>query len=296
MERDLEKENRVLKDKIRALRRENRFLRELKGHDADPLLSMLRHRGMRIFRMNPTNDLLLPPSASKAIEDEFSERLHHYSFRLFLRDLIKHKNDVGISDLTRYCTAEVAAAYLDFLLEAGAAEEYKPGRFRAAQPVKSFGGTLEWYVHRVFRDEFDAPGLYGVRFKGTRMSGDYDVLAEMEGRLLYVEAKSSPPRGIESYQVSAFLDRVSELMPHAAIFFDDTELRMKDKLVPIFEEELKRRAQGEGREPPHTVRLINEIFVFGEGLYLMNSRKSVVENFTFCLRHLFRVWKEKRAI
>lgn len=59
---------------------------------------------------------------------------------------------------------------------------------------------------------------------------------------------------------------------------------------------LKDKLRALHRKPPHTVRLINEIFVFGEGLYLMNSRKSVVENSTFCLRHLFRVWKEKPAI
>lgn len=288
MERDLERENRVLKDKIRALRRENRFLKSLKGHDVDSLLGMLRRRGMHIFRMNPVDDFLLPPSAQEPVHDEFFERLHRYSFRLFLRDLIKHRNDAGVQDLIRYCTPEVVSEYLHFLIESGAVEEYKPERFRTAQPVRSFGGTLEWYVCRILQEAYAAPALFGVRFKGTKRSGDYDILADVEGMLLYMEVKSSPPRGIEAHQVSAFLDRVDELIPHAAIFFDDTQLRMKDKLVPIFEEDLARRAKSQDMDPPETIRLMDEIFLFGGTLYLMNSRKSVAENLCLCLRHLLR--------
>jgi len=291
MERDLERENRVLKDKIRALRRENRFLKKLRGHEVDSLLRMLKQRGMEIFRMNPTDDLLPPPSAPQVIQDEFYERLHHYSFRLFLRDLIKHQEDASLQDLTRYCTAEVAVAYLHFLMDAGAVEEYRPARFRTVENVKSFGPTLEWYVHRILRDKFAAPALYGVRFKGTQKSGDYDVLADLDGRLIYLEAKSSPPRGIEANQVSAFLDRVEELIPGAAIFFDDTELRMKDKLLPFFEKALRQRSERRGEKSPKTARLVDEIFVFGKDLYLMNSRKSVTENLSICLRHLFQTWK-----
>ncbi len=296
MERDLDRENRILRDKVRALRRENRFLKHLEGHGADTLLGMLQRRGMRIFRMNPTDGLLLSPSAPESIQEEFYERLHHYSFRLFLRDLIKHKEDVKVSDLTRYCTAEVASEYLRFLIEAAAVYEFAPGRFRATEEVKNFGGTLEWYVHRILQSEFSTPALYGVRFKGGEASGDYDLLADYEGMLIYFEVKSSPPRGIEAYQISAFLDRVKELIPHASIFFDDTELRMKDKLVPFFEEELRHRAERQGKEPPKTVRMQDEIFAFGRDLYLMNSRKSVSGNLRFCLRQVLQSRKERESL
>lgn len=288
MDHDLKRENRVLNDKVRALLRENRLLKGIKGHDVDSLMGMLYRRGMKIFRMNDSDDLLLAPSVPESIRDEFIDRLHHYSFRLFLMDLIRYKNEARVSDLVRYCSPEAASEYLGFLIEAGAVEEFEPGRFRATQPVRSFGGTLEWYVYRLFRDEFAVPALYGVRFKGTEKSGDYDILADVEGMLLYMEVKSSPPRGIEAHQVSAFLDRVEELIPHAAIFFDDTQLRMKDKLVPIFEEELRLRAERRGSDPPETIRLMDEIFLFGRRLYLMNSKKSVAGNLRLCLRHLFK--------
>jgi hypothetical protein len=288
MDWDLARENRVLQDKIRALRSEVRFLKRLKSHDADSLLGMLQRRGMRILRMNPTDDLLFPPSAPKSLEDEFYHRLHHYSFRLFLRDLIKYKEDVSVSELTRYCSAATASEYLRFLAGAGAVKEFAPGRFQVILPVRSFGGTLEWYVHRLLREEYAVPALYGVIFKGTQKSGDYDILADLEGMLIYLELKSSPPRGIEAYQVSAFLDRVEELIPHGAIFLNDTELRMKDKLVPFFEQALKARAQISGTAPPPAKRLVDEIFSFGENLFLMNSRKSVSANIGISLRRLLQ--------
>ncbi len=285
MTRDVEQENRSLREKVRTLQREIRHLRRLREEEADSLLALLRRRGLEIYRMNPTDELLLPPDAPAVLQQEYYERLHRYSFRLFLRDLIKHREAVGLSQLTRYCSAEVAAQYLHFLCEAGAAEQIAAARYRVVRTVRSFGATLEWYVHRMLRQEFATPALYGVRFKGSGQSGDFDVLADVEGRLVYLEVKSSPPRGIEAHQIRAFLDRVAGLIPRAAIFFNDTELRMKDKLVPLFEEALQQRAE-HGSAAPLGERLWGEVFRFGGDIYLMNSRKRVSENLRRCLRQI----------
>ncbi len=285
MARNLEQENRTLREKVRTLQRENRHLRRLREEAADSLLALLRRRGLQIYRMNPTDELLLPPSAPAVLQHAYYERLHRYSFRLFLRDLIKHQPAVRLPQLTRYCSAAKAAEYLDFLCEAGAVEATASDRYRMVRTIRSFGGTLEWYVHRMLREEFAAPALYGVRFKGSGQSGDFDVLADLEGRLLYLEVKSSPPRGIEAHQIRAFLDRMAGLIPGAAIFFNDTELRMKDKLVPLFEEALGQRTKA-GKTAPETVRICGEIFRFGNALYLMNSRKRVSENLGLCLRQI----------
>ena len=105
----------------------------------------------------------------------------------------------------------------------------------------SFGPTLEWFIAEMFKREFASPALYGVSIKETLSGGDYDVIASWNRRLVYVEAKSSPPRGIEQNEITAFFSRIDELLPDIAILFNDTQLRMKDKLVVMFEEELKRR-------------------------------------------------------
>jgi len=72
----------------------------------------------------------------------------------------------------------------------------------------------------------------GSEVQKTRVGGDYDVLGKFDGLILYSEVKSSPPKQICAGEVSAFLDRVSDLLPEIAVFFMDTELRMKDKIVP----------------------------------------------------------------
>ena len=50
-------------------------------------------------------------------------------------------------------------------------------------------------------------------------------------RLVYMEVKSSPPKGIELSEVSTFFSRIDDLMPEIAVLYNDTQLRMKDKLV-----------------------------------------------------------------
>ncbi len=64
------------------------------------------------------------------------------------------------------------------------------------------------------------------------------MVALLEGWLVYMEVKSSPPKNIEGDEVHAFLARLKDLLPHLALFFVDTELRLKDKIVPFFETEL----------------------------------------------------------
>ena len=82
------------------------------------------------------------------------------------------------------------------------------------------------------------------------MGGDYDLIAKVDGSILYMEIKSSPPKQIYQNEISAFFDRVADLSPEISIFFVDTELRMKDKIVLMFEEELKKeiRRTSEGRQ------------------------------------------------
>ena len=93
----------------------------------------------------------------------------------------------------------------------------------------------------IFRREFAAEAAWGVKFKRPRVGGDYDVIAKIDGSILYMEVKSSPPKQIYNSEIAAFLDRTSDLSPEISVFFMDTELRMKDKIVPMFEEELRKR-------------------------------------------------------
>jgi hypothetical protein len=67
------------------------------------------------------------------------------------------------------------------------------------------------------------------------------VAAQIEHELVYVEVKSSPPKHIDQRDVASFFERIADVVPHAAVFFVDTELRMTDKIASLFAAELRVR-------------------------------------------------------
>jgi hypothetical protein len=63
---------------------------------------------------------------------------------------------------------------------------------------------------------------------------------------------------------------------------------MKDKLVVMFEEELKRRYGKEAKTLYPVERLVEELFHVQNHIFIVNSKKDVVENFQICLKHYLR--------
>ena len=203
----------------------------------------LRRRGLRWDGQRDPTPLLVP--RARAARERHEALLRHYSYRLVLRDVLKHRHELGPRDLVRYASRAVAGRYLRFLVEAGLVVRVGPGRYRLGDArISSFGGTLEWYVAHVLACEFGCAATWGLRIPHAAHGGDYDVLACVEGEVVYVETKSAPPRQIDQSEVGAFLDRVDTLRPDLALFLVDTQLRMKDKLVPMFAAEVDRRRLG----------------------------------------------------
>ncbi|MBI3080197.1 MAG: hypothetical protein HYY89_02245 [candidate division NC10 bacterium] len=281
----------AFREEVAAFRREVRALRTALAGPRTSLLEALRRRGILLGRAGAPEGLLFPSTLSQTRQSRLYEHLKRYSFRLFLRDLIAHQDALRPEALTRFCSAETAARYFRFLRSCGIIRRGRGGTLRLHQEgVFSFGATLEWLVAQVLTREFGAPALWGCRLLDLGEGGDYDVLSLVEGSLLYVEVKSSPPKHIEEAEVAAFLDRLSELMPNVAIFLVDTELRMKDKLVGLFEAALARReGRGRGRpaRPPAVTRLLNETFVLEGSVFLTNTRPSLVQALGTCLRAHF---------
>jgi hypothetical protein len=89
-----------------------------------------------------------------------------------------------------------------------------------------------------------------------------------------LEVKSSPPKQIYDSEIAAFLDRVSDLSPEIAGFFMDTELRMKDKIVPMFESELKKRFP----KPPAVTQIERELFEIENRIFIINAKESIIRN------------------
>lgn len=260
----LRAELRTLRGEVRRLRRKLRVL-------TPPLAVLLRRRGFTVHKKEPVADLLVPDAQ---YVDGYYRLLHKYSFRLFLRDAIQQQDRFTVELLTRYSAARTVRAYIGHLVDMGMASPAAGGFRLTDRPVLSFGPTLEWYVAELLKREFGAEVCWGVTFRGSRAGGDYDVLAKLDGSVFYVEVKSSPPKQIYDREISAFLDRVGDLGPEIAVFLMDTELRMKDKIVPLFEQALAKRAD----EPPAVVRIERELFQAQDRIFIVNAKESIAAN------------------
>lgn len=281
---------------IQRLEKKVHRLEERLNQKNRTVFSVLKQRGFQLIRSNPTGGLLLPGNAGAEVEGRFYDLMRRYSFRLFLRDLILHKDHIHIKHLNRYCCNRTASQYIRLLTEMGILALMGEDTFALkTDRITSFGPTLEWFIAQVFLREFDAPAIYNVKFKETRFGGDFDVIARLDERLCYIEVKSSPPKGIENTDVRSFLYRLGDLTPDVAFFFVDTELRMKDKIVPLFEQEI-RHVYGEAKAfPLPALRLKEELFRINDNLFIMNSKKGVVTNFRTCLRYFATHRRDEQA-
>jgi len=283
------REIQALKKKVRFLNQEIEFIKAASAEDLSPVEKMLKMRGIDVFRKNPTARLFFPADLSPLHKNRLYEMMKKYSFRLVLRDMIKYQEEFRIRDLTHYCSSRVVQGYCDQLHEIGAITKSGRARYRTSVfPVYSFGPTLEWFIAEVFKREFASPAIYGVRVKKTPSGGDYDVVASWNQRLVYVEVKSSPPKGVELNEISSFFSRMDDLLPEVGILFNDTQLRMKDKLVVMFEEELEKRYGGSSKTLYPVERLYEELFHVRNHIFIVNSKKDVAENFQYCLTHYLR--------
>ena len=279
------REIKSLKKKVQHLSKEIETIKAIFLEDPSSVERMLKMRGIRILRRNPTDRLFFPPDLPPFYKNQFYEMMKKYSFRLVLRDMIKHQDRFRIQDLIHYCSPKVAQGYCNLLYEMGAIIKDGRERYRTRiSPLYSFGPTLEWFIAEMFKREFASPAIYGVNVKKTPSGGDYDVIASWSQRLVYVEVKSSPPKGVELSEVATFFSRIDDLLPEVAILFNDTQLRMKDKLVVMFEEELERRYGQESKTLYPVERLIEELFHIQHRIFIVNSKKDVVENFNICLK------------
>lgn len=284
-----------LKKKVKHLTKEIESIRAAFIEDPSPVERSLKMRGMKVFRKNPTDRLFFPPDLSPFQRSRFYELMKKYSFRLVLRDMIKSQDRFRIQDLTHYCSPKVVQGYCNFLCEMGIVLKNGRGGYRTRiSPLYSFGPTLEWFIAELFKREFASPAIYGVSVKQTLSGGDYDVMASWNNRLVYAEVKSSPPKGIELSEVTTFFSRIEDLLPELAFLFNDTQLRMKDKLVVLFEEELERRYGRESKNLFPVERLIAELFHVQNRIFIVNSKKDVAENFQICLKHYLQYGAQNR--
>jgi hypothetical protein len=241
------------------------------GPLSEPLL-MLRRRGLDPRPTPP--DLPWPAEPDAALAAPLSERLGHYAFRLFLRGAILRPEGFTPPQATRYLPAAKARTIAQDLVALGLAERLPRGRYRLLRRARSFGGTLEWWLARELQRRLGFAVAHGVRSGAPGVGGDLDIVAAGEGKLIYVEVKSSPPKHVTVAEVAAFLRRVGAVRPDVALFVVDTALRLSDKVLPMFEAALSR----EGAAAPAPRHVFRETWALTPHLYAVNAREDLVEN------------------
>jgi hypothetical protein len=200
--------------------------------------------------------------------------LSRYAFRLFLRGAIQRGGGFAPEEATRYLSRVKAEEIAEASVALGLLEPAGEGRYRLIKTPKSFGSTLEWYIARELERRFGFDVAVGLTFPAPGVGGDLDIVAAAEGKLIYIEAKSSPPKHIAPPEVAAYLGRVAALRPHVSIFAVDTALRLADKVIPMIEAEIQKR----GRAEVKARRVERELWAFGKHVYAVNARPDLIAN------------------
>ncbi len=233
---------------------------------------MLVRRGLRPEKS--VTDLPFPQPLDDQLADRLSEWLGHYAFRLFLRGAIRRSTGFVPGDTTRYITKAQSENYAEILADLGLAEKISRGRYKMKWPARSFGGMLEWYVGRELVRRYGFDVATGVKLHVRGIGGDLDVIAAAEGKLIYVELKSSPPKNLAIGELSAFCDRLNLLRPDVSLFVIDTALRLTDKVLPMLMKELLRH--GYGASAPK--RIAAQLWALTPHVYAVNGSRDLMAN------------------
>lgn len=125
----------------------------------------------------------------------------------------------------------------------------------------------------------------GVTLSAPGVGGDLDIVGTAEGKLVYLELKSSPPKHLSDGEVAAFVDRVLVLRPDITLFVIDTALRLSDKVVTMLADELIRRSAA----PPSAPRRVErDLWALTPHLYAVNAKPDLMANIGRALAEGFR--------
>ena len=235
-------------------------------------MAMLVRRGLHPEKT--AIDVPFPAGVDSVLEDRLSTWLGHYAFRLFLRGAIQKSSGFRPEETTRYLTRSQAGAYADALVELGLAEKAPLRRYRLKWAARNFGGTLEWYVARELARRYGFDVATGVKLHVAGVGGDLDVVAAAEGKLVYIELKSSPPRNLTSSEMAGFYDRLNLLRPDLSLFVVDTALRLSDKVLPMLVDEFRRRGFGSAKPK----RIAAQLWALTPHIYAVNGRRDLMAN------------------
>ena len=190
----------------------------------EPPGSVLSGRGFKIEDKGNLRDILLPldsPNTLKGgIVNEFRRLFGHSSFRKTIRNITAGGGRASLAKL-REISGDDADRFVQFLVELEVAE-WSGNQVNLLRSLNNIGPTLEWYVADLVQKQFGGSADWSVKLADCAY-GDYDVIGWLPPTLLYLEAKSARPSGIDDSELKNFLQRGVELAPELAISLIDTD-------------------------------------------------------------------------
>ena len=251
--------------------------------ELEPIAALVR-RGLRPTPSKP--DLPFPKGWNGSAAERLSLQLGHYAFRLFLRGAILRPEGFRADEVTQYVSTATANRFAKTLHELGLVRKLSPGFYRLVHPAQSFGGVLEWYVARELRRRLGFEVASGLKCRAPGVGGDLDVVAVAEGKLVYLEVKSSPPKHLVQSEVEAFFQRLEAVRPDVALFVLDTALRLEDKAIPMLLRALRSRRLDE--PPPTARRVVRELWSLAPHVYAVNAKTDLIANIARAIAEGFR--------
>jgi len=239
---------------------------------SEEAMAMLARRGLRPDRSK--EGPLFPEDLDDRAVGEFCEWLGHYGFRLFLRGAIQSSESFLPSAATRYLTKAQSGKYAEALVALGLADRISRSRYMLKWKVRGFGAILEWYVGCELERRFGFSVATGVTLHVRGGGGDLDVVAAAEGKLVYLELKSSPPKNLTAGEISAFFDRLMLIRPDVSLFVIDTALRLSDKVLPMLVEAYGSR----GRKSLKPKRIAAQLWALTPHVYAVNGSRDLMAN------------------
>jgi hypothetical protein len=239
---------------------------------AGEAIAMLARRGLRPEKASGDVPFIQP--LDEQLADRLSQWLGHYAFRLFLRGAILKPEGFHPSETTRYLTKAQSRNYAEALVDLRLAERISRSRYRLKWAAHNFGGTLEWYVGRELERRLGFNVATGVKLHVPGAGGDLDVIAAAEGKLVYMELKSSPPKNLAASELGAFCDRLSLLRPDVSVLVVDTALRLSDKVLPMLTRELALR----GYNASTPKRIGAQLWALTPHVYAVNGSRDLMAN------------------
>lgn len=193
---------------------------------------------------------------------------------------------------------------LEELLDLGVIIKTDDSSFSVRKREVEYGENFEWYISEMFERELSYTSDWGVHIREAPSGGDYDVLAWAGNNLIYVECKAKKPSDIAEKEIISLLKRDEFLRPHVTILFVDStsDIDFVENLFSKIGSRIKKLCNRYGiknsgmSDPPYTERLDDLFFHFQDRLFVLNSRKQILDEFKLCLRHRHRTGEVEQAI